>query len=239
MVVAADRIALLAGGGGLTGGHLLSLLLADERYARIHALVRKPGLSPHSRLQEHIFDYDHPAALSAIDDVFCCLGTTIRKAGSQAAFRKVDYEYVVSLAHLARKAGAKRFLVISSLGASVRSPIFYSRVKGEMEEALRDVGFDELHVFQPSLLLGNRHESRPGERIGIAATCGIAPFMLGPMRKYRPIDAQIVARAMLTAAWINHRGNHVYTSDRIVELAGQPGVSSPEPNSDSKLYRGR
>lgn len=215
------RTALLAGATGLTGGHLLSLLLADSRYTLVHALVRKPGLPSHPRLQEHAFDYDHPAALSAstMDDVFCCLGTTIKKAGSQAAFRKVDFDYVVNLAHLARKSGAKRFLVISSLGANAHSPVFYSRVKGEMENAVRDTGFDELHIFQPSLLLGNRHESRLAERAGIAASGIIAPFMFGPMRKYRPVEAQTVAVAMLKAAWANRRGNHVYASDRIVELA--------------------
>lgn len=217
--MASKRTALLAGGTGLTGGHLLSLLLADSRYTRVHALVRKSGLPSHPRLQETVLDYDHPTALSAIDDVFCCLGTTIKKAGSQAAFRKVDFDYVVNLAHLARKSGAKRFLVISSLGANAHSSVFYSRIKGEMENALRDIGFEELHIFQPSLLLGNRHESRLAERAGVAASGVIAPFMFGPMRKYRPVEAQTVATAMLKAAWANRRGNNVYASDRIVELA--------------------
>jgi uncharacterized protein YbjT (DUF2867 family) len=218
--MASRRTALLAGGTGLTGSHLLSLLLADSRYTHIHALVRKPGLHSHARLQEQVFDFDHPTTLSAIDDVFCCLGTTIKKAGSPAAFRKVDFDYVVSLAQLAGKAGVKRFMVISSLGANANSPVFYCRVKGEMENAMRDIGFDELHIFQPSLLLGNRRESRVAERVGIAASSLISPFMFGPMRKYRPIDAHTVANAMLRAAWAQHRGNHVYTSEQIVELAG-------------------
>ena len=218
--MAYKRTALLAGGTGLTGGHLLSLLLADSRYTLVHALVRKLGLPAHPRLQEQFFDHEHPTKLSAIDDVFCCLGTTIKKAGSQAAFRKVDFDYVVSLARLARKAGAKRFLVISSLGANAHSAVFYSRVKAEMELALRDIGYEELHIFQPSLLLGNRTESRRAERYGIAAAGVSTPFMFGPMRKYRPVEAQKVARAMLSAAWAQHRGNHVYTSDQIVELAG-------------------
>jgi uncharacterized protein YbjT (DUF2867 family) len=217
--VTSKRTALLAGGTGLTGGHLLSLLLADSRYTRVHALVRKSGLPPHPRLQEHVFDYDHPGKLSAIDDVFCCLGTTIRKAGSQVAFRKVDFDYVVSLARLARESGAKRFLVISSVGANAHSAVFYSRVKGEMELALRDIGYEELHIFQPSLLLGNRAESRRAERAGIAASGVIAPLMFGPLRKYRPVEAQTVAVAMLNAAWGHRRGTHVYASDRIVELA--------------------
>ena len=194
------RIAQIAGATGLTGGHLLELLLADARYSRVHALVRKPALSAHARLQEHTFDFDHPVKPPCADDVFCCLGTTIKKAGSQAAFRKVDFDYVVALARMARDAGAKRFLVVSSLGADARSAIFYNRVKGEMESALRDIGFDALHIFQPSLLLGDRQEARLAERLGIAASAFIAPFMLGPVRKYRPIEAKTVAKAMWKTA---------------------------------------
>ncbi len=216
----AKRSALIAGATGLTGGHLLQLLLADARYAKVHALVRKAALPSHPRLQQHVFDYEHPGAIPAIDDVYCCLGTTIRKAGSQDAFRTVDFDYVLRLARTAKKAGARRFMVMSSLGADARSSVFYSRVKGEMEMALRNIGFDELHVFRPSLLLGNRHESRLGERAGIAASSVIAPLMIGALRKFRPIEAASVARAMLKSAWTDERGSHIYSSDRIVELAG-------------------
>ena len=212
-----NRIALLAGATGLTGGHLLELLLADVRYSRVHALVRKPALPAHARSQEHSFDFDHPAKLPRADDVFCCLGTTIKMAGSQAAFRKVDFDYVVTLARLARDAGAKRFLLVSSLGADARSPIFYNRVKGEMEAALRDIGFDALHIFRPSLLLGDRRESRVVERLSIAASAIIAPFMLGPARKYRPIRASTVAKAMWKTAWVSQRGMHIHLSDEIAK----------------------
>ena len=215
------RIALLAGATGLTGGHLLELLLADARYSQAHALVRKPAFPAHTRLQEHTFDFDHPAKLPRADDVFCCLGTTIKKAGSQAAFRKVDFDYVVTLARRARNAGAKRFLVVSSLGADARSPIFYNRVKGEMEAALREIGFDALHIFQPSLLLGDRREARLGERLGIAASATISPFMLGPAKKYRPIEARIVAHAMWKTAWNGQTGIHVHRSDQIAIIGKQ------------------
>lgn len=212
------RIALLAGATGLTGGHLLECLLADARYSRVHALVRKPALPAHARLQEHTFDFDHPVKLPHADDAFCCLGTTIKKAGSQAAFRKVDFDYVLTLARRARNAGAKRFLVVSSLGADARSPIFYHCVKGEMEAALREIGFVALHIFQPSLLLGDRREARLGERLGIAASAVIAPFMLGPVRKYRPIEANTVAKAMWKTAWAGQTGIHVHPSDEIATL---------------------
>ena len=210
---------MLAGATGLTGGHLLKLLLADPRYARVHALVRKPGLPAHPRLQEVVFDFDDPAKLPRVDDAFCCLGTTIKKAGSRAAFRKVDFDYVVGFAEQVKRAKGARFLVVSSLGADPNSKIFYTRVKGEMEAALRRIGFDELHIFQPSLLVGNRHESRVGERFGIAASAIVTPLMLGPMRKYRPIDAESVAVAMWKCAWMANPGIHVYTSDKIAAPA--------------------
>ena len=128
-----SRTALIAGATGLTGHYLLTLLLADANYARVTALVRKASLPSNPKLAEVIVDFDVLPPLPKAADAYCCLGTTIKKAGSQAAFRKVDFEFVVNFARAAKRAGAKRFLVISSLGANASSPIFYSRVKGEME----------------------------------------------------------------------------------------------------------
>ena len=165
-------------------------------------------------------DFDTLPALPNADDAYCCLGTTIRKAGSQAAFRKVDFEFVLSFARAAKRAGVKRFLVMSSLGASARSTVFYSRVKGEMENALAEIGFGALHIFQPSLILGERKEQRTAERIGIAAFTAASRLMLGPMRKYRPIESTTIARAMIEAAFSKQRGMQVYPSDAIETMAG-------------------
>ena len=214
------RIALIAGATGLTGGHLLRLLLADARYARVNAAVRKTSLVKDKKLTELVVDFDHLPALPDADDVFCCLGTTIRKAGSQAAFRKVDFDFVVNLAIAAKRAGCKRFLVVSAIGANAKSAVFYSRVKGEMENALRETGFDALHIFQPSFLTGDRLESRAGEGLGIAVLSAMAPLMLGPMKKYRPIAAKSVAQAMLNAAWLETPGVAVYDSAQITLVAG-------------------
>ncbi len=216
--MASRRVALIAGATGLTGRHLLELLLAESRYSRIHAIVRKSSLAAQARLEEHIVDFDHLAPLPKVDDVFCCLGTTIGKAGSHAAFRKVDLDYVASLATAAKQSGARRFFVVSAMGANAKSAVFYNRVKGEMEQALQRIGFSELHIFQPSLLLGERRETRFGERFGILAFTAMAPLMRGPARKYRPIAASAVARAMVKAAWTGKAGTTRYPSDRIDSL---------------------
>ena len=216
---APSRTALVAGATGLTGGHLLSQLLADTRYARVTALVRKAALPGNRKLSELVVDFDALPTFSTADDAYCCLGTTIRKAGSQAAFRRVDFEFVVSFAGVAKAAGAKRFLVMSSLGANPRSTVFYSRIKGEMENALREIGFETLQIFQPSLILGERKEQRRAERIGITAFSAMGALMLGPLRKYRPIESATIARAMIRAAFSSGCGIHVYPSDAIERLA--------------------
>ncbi len=209
------RTALIAGATGLTGGHLLSALLDSNQYGKVHALVRKPALPPHPKLDELIVDFAHLPRLPRVDDAYCCLGTTIRKAGSQAAFRLVDFDYVVNFAKAARRAGARQFLLISAIGADAKSAVFYSRVKGETEEALRDIGFEALHLFRPSFLVGDRQESRLGERVGIAAFSLAAPLMMGAMRKYRPVEASVVAAAMLNAALSDATGVVVHDSAQI------------------------
>jgi uncharacterized protein YbjT (DUF2867 family) len=213
------RAALIAGATGLTGQHLLARLLNDPRYSAVHALLRKPQAVTHPKVIARVVDFVRLPSLPKIDDVFCCLGTTIKKAGSKDAFRRVDFEYVVNLAHAAKRAGAKRFLVISALGATTASQVFYNRVKGEMEETLRTVGFDELAIFQPSFLVGERAESRPGEQIGIKIFQAIAPLLIGPARKYRAIRADDVAKAMIAVASQNRAGASTYLSDEIQRIA--------------------
>jgi len=216
--VAKSRTALVAGATGLTGKHLLEFLLADERYASVCALVRKATLQAHPKLSEHVIDFESLGKLPKADDAFCCLGTTIKKAGSQAAFRKVDFDYVINFAAAAKAAGAKRFLVVSALGANAKSSVFYNRVKGEMENALKAMNFESLHIFRPSFLLGERAEARVGERLGIAVFSALAPLMIGPARKIRPVEAKAVARAMVLAANGGVLGVEVIESDEIIGL---------------------
>jgi len=216
--VAKSRTALVAGATGLTGKHLLEFLLADERYASVCALVRKATLQAHPKLSEHVIDFESLGKLPKADDAFCCLGTTIKKAGSQAAFRKVDFDTVINFAAAAKAAGAKRFLVVSALGANAKSSVFYNRVKGEMENALKAMNFESLHIFRPSFLLGERAEARVGERLGIAVFSALAPLMIGPARKIRPVEAKAVARAMVLAANGGVLGVEVIESDEIIGL---------------------
>ena len=213
------RTALLAGATGLVGGHVLRLLLADESYQKITVLSRRglPVTSP--KLQQRLIDFDHLADLDVprVDDVFCCLGTTIKKAGSQEAFRKVDFGYVDALARVAARAGAKQFLLVSAIGANAKSRVFYSRVKGETEAAVQAVGFAGTHIFRPSMLLGDRAESRILERLGTPLMRAVAFAMVGPLRRARPIAAADVAAAMVKVAKKARPGAHVYTYGEMVE----------------------
>ncbi len=162
-----QKIALVAGATGLIGKYLLEELSKSSYYQKVYVLVRKPGNT--TGAEEIISDYESLVASSLpkeITDVFCCLGTTISKAGSQENFRKVDHEYVLKLAKLAKEKGARSFLVVSALGADPKSFVFYNRVKGEMEKDLEKIGFSFLGIFRPSLLEGEREEIRPGEVVG-------------------------------------------------------------------------
>jgi len=193
-----SRIALLAGSTGLIGRALLPMLLASPRYAQVRALLRRavPDLPASPKLQVQVVDFQSLPALPKVDDVFIALGTTIKVAGSQAAFRQVDFDAVVSTARAARAAGASRLAVVSSLGADAKSRVFYSRVKGEMQEAITALGFDSVVIVQPSLLVGDRtalgQPVRAGEVWG-ARLMGWLP------RSVRPISAARVAEGMLRA----------------------------------------
>jgi uncharacterized protein YbjT (DUF2867 family) len=147
------------------------------------------------------------------------LGTTIRKAGSQQAFRRVDFDYVLAFAEWAQRDGADQFAVVSSVGASAESGNFYLRVKGEMEGAVSACGYRAVHIFQPGVLLGERSESRPVESILSPVARALRFALVGSLRKYRPIEASTVASAMIAAAHLRYPGMHVYRFDEIVQLS--------------------
>jgi uncharacterized protein YbjT (DUF2867 family) len=212
------RTALVAGASGLVGGLLLDALLESPLYREVCSLGRRPVSTQHPKLTQRTVDFARLAgeALPASDDAFCCLGTTLKKAGSQEAFRAVDHDAVLAFAKAARKAGARRFLVVTALGADPRSRIFYNRVKGEVEEALKGVGFETLVLLRPSLLLGARAESRPGERAAIVASRALGP-LLRPFAG-RPIEARTVARALLALARDTPAGVRVALSGELQQL---------------------
>ena len=200
---AIPRTALLAGATGLVGSALLSLLLASKHYRGVHVLLRRaaPGIKVSPKLKVHQVDFGMlPAAFPTVDDVFITLGTTIKIAGSEAAFREVDFAFVVNTARAARAAGATRLAVVSAVGADAKSRVFYNRVKGEMEAAIAQLGYTSVVIAQPSLLLGDRAALRqPVRSLEVWAV-----RLLGPMRwmlpkGVRPIRARAVASALLTA----------------------------------------
>jgi uncharacterized protein YbjT (DUF2867 family) len=210
------RTALAAGATGLVGGHLLQQLLAEPAYARVVALGRRPLALTHPKLTQQTIDFDRLAESSDFpraDDVFCCLGTTIKTAGSRESFYRVDFTYVHELARAALARGATQFLLVSAIGANARSRVFYSRVKGEVEAAVERLPYQAVHIFRPSFLLGDRAEQPPGERIGIAVARVISPLLIGPLRKYRPVHAAHVARAMVQAALRGGRGVEVWEGE--------------------------
>ena len=212
------RTALVAGATGLVGGHLLRQLLADPGCARVVALARRHLELRDPKLEVRVADFTRLDDLPRVEDVYCALGTTIRTAGSWDAFRAVDHDAVVALARAAATAGAAQFLHVTSVGAASASRNFYLRVKGETERDVAGLPFRAVHVFRPSLILGERAVRRPLERIGIVLAGAVSPFMIGPLRRYRPIAAAAVARAMRAAARAGGTGVVVYESDRIAAL---------------------
>jgi uncharacterized protein YbjT (DUF2867 family) len=151
-----------------------------------------------------------------VDDVYCCLGTTIKKAGSQEMFKKIDLDLVVTIAELMKKQGAEQFLVISAMGADRNSKVFYNRTKGEMEAALQELAYPSLHIIRPSLLLGPREEFRLGEKVAVMLTPLLKLFLRGPLNKYRPVEARKVAQFMVNVAQEELvAGVHVYESNLI------------------------
>lgn len=216
------RTALLVGATGLVGSHCLRLLLADESWSQVVVLARKRIAATHPKLVARLVDFDRLSQISGfprVTDVFCALGTTIARAGSRPEFYKVDYTFVVETARLARIGGARQFLLVSALGADPSSNIFYSRVKGEAEEAVGKVGYGALQIFRPSFLAGNRAENRPLERLGLAAFSALSFALVGPLRRFKPVEGARVAAAMVEAARREVPGTSFYEVEGIEALA--------------------
>ncbi|KGK88121.1 oxidoreductase [Desulfosporosinus sp. HMP52] len=218
----AGKSALLLGASGLVGGELLNCLLSAPEYEKVQILVRKPLGFKHLKLEEHVIEFENLAQHKEcfkVDDVFCCLGTTIKKAGNRKDFKKVDVEYPLEISKLAKEFGAVKFLVVSSMGADLHSKVFYSRMKGLLEENLKEIGFDSLHIFRPSLLLGDRKEVRLGESAAEVLAKGISFAFVGRLKKYKPIEAKTVALGMYKAAQGKETGIYTYRSDAIKEIS--------------------
>lgn len=204
----AARVAMVAGATGLVGREVLADLLADKQYSAVHSLGRRTLPLTHPKLTQHIVDFAALPELPRTDDVFICLGTTIKVAGSQEAFRAVDYEAVVAVARAAIARGASKLGVVSAMGADANSSIFYNRTKGEMEAAVSSLGYASVSIAQPSMLAGNRASLDQPVRNGEIWALKVSRW-LGPLipANYRSIQVTDVAAGLVQAV-----------------KAGQPGV---------------
>ncbi|MHA7962579.1 oxidoreductase [Paenibacillus sp. CAU 1782] len=233
---ALELTAVVAGATGLVGKDLVHLLLNHHAYSRVIVLVRRGLGIAHPKLEERHISFDRLAEELDGDllygaDVFCALGTTIKQAGSKEAFRRVDYTYPLELGRAAQRFGASRFIIVTAMGASAASKIFYNRVKGEAERDLTALGLPRLVILRPSLLLGNRTESRPGERAAILLSRPLGALMIGPLARYKAIESSDVALAMVKAARMAGPSLQILESNAIADLAASP---EQEPNSTTK-----
>ena len=212
-----ERVALLAGASGLVGGHLLRLLLDDPRWTHVISVGRRELPITHPKLEQRVTHLPVLGPIPAVDDVFCALGTTIKKAGSQDAFRTIDHDAVVALAQAAGHAGASSFLHVTAMGADPGSRIFYNRIKGLTERDVARVGIPTTVALRPSILDGDRAESRPAEKLGLVAMRAAAP-VLG---RYRPTRAEDVALAMLGEASLGEEGIRTLDGAEITRRASE------------------
>jgi uncharacterized protein YbjT (DUF2867 family) len=217
------RTALLVGATGLVGSHVLDALLEHPLWSRVVVLGRRPTGKQHEKLLELLVNFEDLPPLERVDDVFACLGTTIRVAGSQERFRAVDHDYTLNAARAAHSARARRMALVSSVGASAAASSFYLRVKGETERDVRELGFESLVIARPSLLVGQRAEVRTGERVALGLSCVFAPLLAGPLRPYRPIDARDVGRALVVSLAEHERGERLLDYTELTVRARRVG----------------
>jgi uncharacterized protein YbjT (DUF2867 family) len=219
--------ALILGASGLVGSQLLSCLLQDEQYEQVTILVRQEIDLRHAKLNQLVLDdfmnLEDCRALFHVDDIFCCLGTTMKRAKTRERFYQVDYTFPMMAATLAKESDAKRFLLVSAMGASEHSIFYYSRVKGEVEKHIQQLNLPTFLIFRPSLLLGKREELRFGEQLAATLSQPLSFLMPGPLQKYRPIQAKQVAQAMHQMAQTFLPGTHIFENDQISRIG--PGLS--------------
>lgn len=215
------KTALIIGSTGLTGSHLLQILLESPKYDKVISFVRKKGELSHTKLQEHIINFDNPTEYCDLvrgDDFFCTIGTTIKQAGSKDAFKKVDFNYPKEFANCAQDNGIKQYLFISAMGADSASSNFYSKTKGQIEDFLKQSSIPSVSIMRPSLLLGDRDEFRLAESIGGAVMKILSFAFVGPLKKYKAIKGATLAKAMYEIAQKNNESFKIYQSDQLQDL---------------------
>jgi len=218
------KTALIAGATGLVGGHLLDLLMDDDHYSTVKILTRRSLGGSEGKLKEIIIEdfgkLDQNTEALQADDYFCCLGTTMKKAGSKEAFKKVDFEYPVNLAAIARENNAKSFHLISAMGADAGSLIFYNKVKGETEDAIQAMKLESAYIYRPSFIAGERAEKRAAEKAALWFADKFDFIFSGPLKKYAAVHAKTIANAMLKNAKSGRDKFRIIQSDEI-EVIGK------------------
>ena len=210
--------ALIIGATGATGKDLLSQLLADDTYAEVHCFVRKPLALTHPKLHAHVVDFDTPEAWADLlhgDVAFSCLGTTLAVAGSKDAQWRVDYDYQYAFAQQCKANGVPSFVLVSAAGAKAQSKLFYNRMKGALEEAVKKLNFPRLLIFQPSVLIRSNSD-RAGENLSVKTINFLNK--LGILKRYRPMPTQILAEKMLSAVYNSPKGTFTFTLNKIFSL---------------------
>ena len=207
--------ALIIGATGATGKDLVTQLLADDTYSEVHCFVRKPLTLTHPKLHAHVVDFDTPEAWSDLlhgDVAFSCLGTTLAVAGSKEAQWRVDYDYQYAFAEHCHQNGVPTFVLISAAGATAQSKLFYNRMKGQLEDAVKALGFPRLLIFQPSILIRSNSD-RSGENFTVKAFKFLNK--LGILKRYRPMPTDILAKRMRKEVVTAAKGLHTFTLDKI------------------------
>jgi len=220
------KTATVIGGTGLIGGHLMDWLQQDPSFQTVRALVRRPVSFAHSKVEMKLVNFeDHESVKLAIDGsdvIFCAVGTTQKKVkGDKDAYRKIDYDIPVNAARFCAETGCQQFLLVSSVGANSKSNNFYLKLKGEVEEAIQQFSIRSIAIFRPSVLLGKRAEFRLGEKIGQSFMGFFSFFLIGKNEKYRPIEADFVAKAMVQTAKEGNSGTEIFEFEDIRYQAKQ------------------
>lgn len=213
---------VVAGASGLIGSKLLNILLQQPGYDEILILVRNELPIADKKLVQLVIDFeklDEYAGSITGHAVFCCLGSTTKKTPDLVEYRKIDHDYPVKLAQLAKRNGVKQYHLVSAIGANSKSSNFYTKMKGETEVDIERLGLKCLHIYQPSVLTGGRKESRPAERFAIGLMKIIDPILIGGLKKYRSITAQTVALSMFNESKKKEEGVFIHSSDKIKLLA--------------------
>jgi len=219
-----EQTAVVIGATGLTGNLVVEELLKENNFKTVRVLVRRNVNIVHPKLQQEIVNFndinDYTKRFGDGDVIFCCVGTTQKKVkGDKILYKKIDHDIPVNAARIGISKGYKKFLVISSVGANENSSNFYLRLKGKTENALKEFPFFNLSIFQPSIINGQRNESRIGEIIAQTIMDILSFLFIGPLKKYRAIGANNIAKAMVQASKLQKRGVDYYRHDEIMELA--------------------